>query len=1064
MTDPSPYKIPNEDGEAAPAPRRRRSRLFVIMLVFLAALIVVAGLLYLNRRTAAREVLVGWLEQRGIQADVEVETVDLNRFVAKVRIGPADDPDFAVERVEVDYAVAGPWSARGAGVTPSRIRLIRPVLKATWAEGQLSLGSLDPLVEEFRARPPSPDSTAPEVLVETGRLRLFTEYGPYPVLADARLVDGKLRRLDARAPAASLKSGRIEARGLGWRLSADAEDGRRLTVALTADARRAGAGATRVQGARLTLNGDLPYPDEEVFETGGVVNLLSELTADRLDVGASRGADLTVSHTLDGTVQGWINAYHLTGDSRLSVRASRLDGPAATGRDLFLLVQDARTQISRARRQETQWSVSGAARIGASRLSTSGVTASGLTAATPALDAGGRGSAFEVRAPLDLSASRVDWNDVRLEGLRSRAALDISHAGATNVTVAGSASSSRAAWPLFGPPRPDDLPELAEMKRALSAFALDLPGFRLTTGSPGTRLSLTQSATARPVNGGVLTVTADARPLYAAEPGRLGGGSLRLTSTRGRGLPALDMTVPDWRLTSSGFEARLTGRAGLDFGLARQIELTTVGTLASAAGRLTYTAQDCTPLTVARLELEENSVTDISGRLCPTDAPLVLVEGGRWTARGRFEGVAAEAPFLQMRFADAQGPLRVDGGPAGLSLTAGVESASVTDAADPTRFRPLSAAGRAGLRNEVWSGEFVLSRGDFALGQVVLTHDGRAQTGGVTIDTGLLTFAEGGLQPNLLSPLVEDYVQNPVTGSARFQGRFDWSAASEVGTSSGRLTIPSLDFVSPAGPVEGLSGDIAFNSLAPLQAAPGQRLTVRSLDAFADLSDLELVFGLDTAALLVDGAAVRVGGGWARLEPLSIPLDPKAATTGVLVLENVQIGDLISGAGFAEQVRMDAMVSGRLPFTWDSANGVRVSGGQLTATRPGRLSIQREALSDLEAGGGGEDVAPNTVQDLAYQAMENLAFDLLTADVNSLDGGRLNLLFHIKGRHDPPQRQELRLSLRELITRDFLKRELPLPSDTGIDLTLDTTLNVNQLISDLIAYQRARAGEPEPTP
>ena len=57
-------------------------------------------------------------------------------------------------------------------------------------------------------------------------------------------------------------------------------------------------------------------------------------------------------------------------------------------------------------------------------------------------------------------------------------------------------------------------------------------------------------------------------------------------------------------------------------------------------------------------------------------------------------------------------------------------------------------------------------------------------------------------------------------------------------------------------------------------------------------------------------------------------------------------------------------------------------------------------------------------------------------------------------------------SLAELISREFLNRKLPLPSNTQIDLTLDTTLNANQLISDLLAVNRARQGqqEPEPTP
>ena len=99
------------------------------------------------------------------------------------------------------------------------------------------------------------------------------------------------------------------------------------------------------------------------------------------------------------------------------------------------------------------------------------------------------------------------------------------------------------------------------------------------------------------------------------------------------------------------------------------------------------------------------------------------------------------------------------------------------------------------------------------------------------------------------------------------------------------------------------------------------------------------------------------------------------------------------------------------------------------------------------------------MEDLAYQAMENLAFDTLTADVDSQDGGRLGVRFHMVGRHDPPQRQELRLTLSELISRQFLNRTLPLPSGTGIDLTLDTTLNANQLVGDLLSINRARAGD-----
>jgi len=118
-------------------------------MIGLLLLIVLATALYLNRRAAARELLVGWLDRKGIDADVEVEHLEIDGFVGKITIGDPRNPDFKVERVEVDYALGMPWSKTGLGVTPSRIRMVRPLARASWKGGKLSLGSLDPLVAAF---------------------------------------------------------------------------------------------------------------------------------------------------------------------------------------------------------------------------------------------------------------------------------------------------------------------------------------------------------------------------------------------------------------------------------------------------------------------------------------------------------------------------------------------------------------------------------------------------------------------------------------------------------------------------------------------------------------------------------------------------------------------------------------------------------------------------------------------------------------------------------------------------------------------------------------------------
>ncbi|MGV8928548.1 MAG: intermembrane phospholipid transport protein YdbH family protein [Brevundimonas sp.] len=1050
--DPAPVRPPQP-----PARGRRAGR---IAGVVIGVLLVLMALLYLNRRAATRQVLIGWLQQQGIDADLQVDRVGLDGIVASVRIGDPDNPDVTVERAEVDFVIGAPWSKAGLGLTPSRIRLVRPVVRASVRGGKFTLGSLDPLVDRFVGQPPRPDSRGPLVLIERARVRLDTDYGPANILGDARIDDGKLMRLAARLPATAFKSGEIEARGLAATVDLATTDDRVALRVVVAAERAALTGSTG-EAIHLTLTGNLPYPDLKTRRGDGRARLDARLTGTRLSGGgvSAREADLRL--TFDGQTTGWIEAFRIEGVSNADLRAARIDGPNLTAATTRLRWSGARSTLARDDRR-LSWSVDGGVGVTAARVSAAGLDGAGLSLTSRRLTVGGRGAAVEAEGPVALSADRLVWNDLTLTGARGAAALDLVADGGLRIRADGSLTAARGAWPLFGTTARDDLPELAEMKRALSSFAVDVPAFALTTGHSGTRLILRRAATLRPANGGVLTLSPVATPIFAAPRGQSGGGALTLTATRGLGLPEAAFAVPAWRLTPSGFTATLDGRARLDFGLARGITLQTGGELASADGRLTYVATRCIPLTVERLELDESDVTGIAGDICPVARPLVSVVDGGWRADGALRGLSASVPFLALNFREASGGFTATGGTRSLTLDTRIERATVSDATTPLRFNPLEAAGSARLADENWTGTFDLARNGAGLGRLTLAHDGRAGTGGLTIDAPSIAFVEGGLQPADLSPMAA-FVGSPATGTVAFQGRVDWATDAE-GTSSGRLTIPGLDFVSPVGPVTGLRGTVDFINLAPLTAAPGQRLTADQLESIAPLTDIELTFGLDKAAVTIEGGDLVVGGGRIRVEPFAVPLDPEQAISGVIVLENVQLGELIAGSGFGDKVNLDAVVSGRLPFTSDRVNGVRISGGTLAAIQPGRLSIAREALSGLEAGGGGEAVPPGTVQDLAYQAMENLAFDILSAEVNSLDQGRIGVLFRIRGRHDPPQRQELRIPIAEFISREFLNRPLPLPSGTGIDLTLDTTLNLNQLVGDLLELNRARDGRPSADP
>ena len=1034
-------------------------RLWLVLLGILVVAVVLSSALYLNRRAAAREVLVGWLDRRGIEADVDVQRLELDGFVGRIRIGDPRDPDVVVERVEVDYAIGMPWSKTGIGVTPSRIRLVRPVMRASWKAGKLSLGSLDPLIKEFTGGPPRPDSRAPLIIVEAGRGRLDTEYGPVQALVDARVDDGKLMRLKGQATAQALKSGDTEARDLRADIDLTTTGDR---VKLLIDAGAAGFKTQALNGetAHLLLSGDLPYPDMKTRRGDGRAVIDAALTGAVLGNAETRARDAALTARFDGAVSGWIESFRAEGTTALGLKSARVDGP-----DLQIIGADAVANGGRlvlSRDKDFRWSLATPVSLNAASGRAGEARAQALRIQSSNLTMGGRNDTFELTGAAATTAGAIGFGDLSLKRARSALNLDVVYDGATRISAEGSVASDDGAWPLFGPETAGEIVELKAMKRALGAFAFNAPALRFSTGTGGTDVVLSRPATLTPRNGGVLTIAQAGQAVYQAEPGRVGGGALQINATRGEGLPELAVAVPEWRLTDAGFEAHLNGRAKLDFDLARGIDARTNGVLAMTNGRLTYVAQDCVALTVERLAMEENDVHQVAGTLCPGAEPLLSSKDGVWRVAADVHDFEAQAPFLAMRFSGIGGKLAVDGASSGVGLTADVAEGRVSDTTDPQRFTPLAASGQVRLADERWSGGFDLKgtgpAASASLGRLTLAHDGGVGAGGIQISAPSIVFAEHGLQPDMLSSLVEEFIKSPVVGAVGFAGRFDWTKDGEP-TSSGRLTVPGLDFTSPAGAVKGLKGDIVLTSLTPLITAPDQQLTIDEMEIGTDVTALDLKFDLDAEGLNVAGGTVNAAGGTIALEPFVVPLDLEKGFNGVIVLDRVQLGDVVADTGFDDKVLLDAVVSGRLPFTYDPKNGLKIVAGSLGAVQPGRLSIKREVLTDVSAGGAGEDVPPNMVEDLAYQAMENLSFDLLTADVNSMDGGRVAVLFHIRGDHSPPQRQELRLTVAELISRKFLQRKLPLPSGTKIDLTLDTTLNANQLISDLLAVNRARNGQ-----
>lgn len=1007
-----------------PAKGRTKPRYAVwSVAVILVAATAGSVLAYNARRELARDALAGWLQDRGIESELEFKTLDFGSVDARLRIGPRNDPDVTAELAEVRYGVTGFWNRQPFGVRVSSIRLIRPVVKASYRGGKFSLGSLDPLLEEFSKRPPQPDRGQPNILMEGGRLALDTDYGRMSARADVRLENGRLILLTAQVTPAELK-GKGFAASVGAAEARAATTGRRIDILVHAPLKTLTAGGVTARDVDLRFDAQGPYPDLKRQRGDGPIFARLVARADAVEQGQARLANPKLNAQFDGTSAGWLETLVLAGDATATLTADNLAAGDARARSLNL----------RANATDFKWGRKGGDVIAANLWTETTV----LSAKVADADLGK--TTLVLAGPVGLTRGETSF------ALNGRAA-------------------GQGGWTGLGAQAAADPVETAALKKAVRAFSFDAPDFDVALSKGAITAALGKAIRIRTNSGGdAMLSPVGARPLFAN-----GSGAFEVL-VRDGGLPSVDLVVDRYRTTPDAIVAAVDLEAAGSFGPLVDAKLATAGEARLAGGALSFAASRCTPFSLGRMEMGENDAEKISGELCPSAAPLATVSAAGWRIRGRTAKIAATVPFLEASVTNVAGVVDIGGQGARLLVDADIRAADVQDTAAERRFYPVKASGRARLAaDQVWRADFaVTDPAGRRLGTAQLLHNPSGR-GGIDFTTGDLMFADGGLQPADLSPMAAA-VGSPVDGAVSFVGRMGWTPT--TADSSGVLDVRRLGFRSPAGPVTGLSGQVQLTSLVPLVVAPGQVLKAETIATAVPLTDAVITFGLADETLRVEGAKFAAGGGTLTLEPFAIPLAPGAPWTGVLDIDGVQVTDFVEASPFGDRVDMDAKLTGKVPFQV-TPEGVRVAKGRLYAIQPGRLSIRREALIDVASQGGAvttETPVPaappiaapadtNTFTEFAYQAMEYLAFDTLEADVNSQPDGRLGVLFHIKGQHSPPQRQQIRLSIIEVIRQTYLTKPLPLPSGTKVDLTLDTTLNLDDLLKDFAEYQSLRSSQ-----
>ena len=1043
------------------------------------AFIAVGFSAYAGRREISRELALAWLNDKGVEATLDLDDLDATGFAGAIRLGPKNAPVFSAERIEVAYDLASPWSSSGGtggkfALNTRAVRLVRPRVNARLDQNGLNFGVLQPLIDEALKSPAQPETPGPAILIEDARVLLRTPGGPARLTGDASLDDGKLLRFDGRLGPMRYATETLSFDTDGAVVQAR-KRGDRLTLDVQMALKALSAGQLDLTEAQGTLQADLTYPDLKTLSMVGPAEARLAIKARGAEVEAASLGGLEANLNVAGLLSGDFKRGGLTGKTTLHARGERLTAAGPGGgldsRDVvadldlsnLALTYDpagvrgsARTRLA----ANADRAVAGPAALSRTALE---VQSSSLTLVSDKTRA-------SISGPLSVAAGsgRAAAGGVVLSSLAADAKGRFS-VGTDGIALAldgradadGAMTGPDAARVTAALPNPAYAQAAA---RALSRFELSAPALKLGITGGQTILSLPRPLALTAPGGARATLGAPGGPLVTARDGAA-RGSLAV-ALGGGGLPDITLKAPNWRSDASGLASDVVVAGTLDVPPLAGLNGTLAGQARLAGGGLTLRLNRCTPLTAKAILMGEPPISDVAFTLCPVAQPLVRAADGLWRASARIQDGQALVNVAQARIEGAAADV-VGGGRGFDAAQVKVTGGRLVEAStEGKRFETVAMLGEVDLARGQWTGALNAATLDGRpVGTLTLRHDVAGGRGHADIDASKLAFHKGGLQPLGLTPLAA--IARDADGPAAFTGRFDW--AGETMTSQGRVSTTGLDFKSPLGQVHGLKGQIVFDSLAPLTAPRGQVLTIDSIDAIVPIQSVQARFGLDAEALRLETATFEASKGQVTVQPMDLPLDGKSTMKGVVDIAGLDLGQLVAGSSLADKVKVEASIDGRLPFEAGPA-GFRFVDGKVFATGPGRLSIAREALTGVQAGQGGvdpndpltvkKDAPVNAIQDFAYQAMENLRFETLEARVSSTDQGRLGVLFHIKGEHDPKVAEKAKVGLLELLNGSAFQRRIPLPAKTPVDLTLDTSLNFDELLA---AWQRGWQ-ESEPAP
>ena len=1042
-----------------------------------AAALGIAG--YAARKEIATEFVQGWLKGQGVPSRLHFDSLSLSHASGSFVLGDTKYPDVSAGHFDADFSFN---PIAGGGQPSARLKSARldgVFVHLSYKGGKLGFGTLDHLVHNLAQPSPVPGVPAKSIIINDATIVADSDYGTITGKGSAQLRDGRLSYLAIKLKPGALKGphgdgafggGDVLVQGA----SNSASQGGQLQVearinASSVDLHDAGgvveggpARQIHIQGATADVSGRVPYRDDGVFS--GPIDATVAVTAQALGAQGYTVKDADYHIHLDGRIK---DGAQYDGNADVALRSGRLTGQGIDVRQASVSAGGLNLHAAAGSLR-----ANGAATVDAGQVIHADATVRGarVQANRFALTADGAGSHIDFDGAVSAGEARAGDLDLSQARTQISGKLDSDGvSGAWALKVQGSATSAGSYGGLHalarGRAAGDDM---ARLDRGLSHFTARVPSFTLSAESQGgdpADIDLRLKAPAEATLDGGMTLdltTHGNQPLFASHAA--GGFDATL-----KGGPEVTLDVSGLTLAANGVIAG-------DYSLDGQFSTAPVtGAKVAAKGRFStaggFNATLAQPVAFAAQSADlGDTFTHLSGTISQTGDVFLHADASGWRVNGAYTGLALDAPNELLTLKDgtgAFGAFSIAGSDV-VGLKASLDGAALSDASpvDEERFHPLRLNGTLAQDARALTGRFIASTPKalvagkpMPLVAIDLDNDNAAQKGQLRLRTLGLTFVPGGLQPRDLSQMGTAIMAKQVSGALSFDGGFRWDH--KTTSSAGILKVDGLSFAGAIGTAEKLQGEIDFTSLSPLLSQPNQLLGIYRMQVGLPLSDLSMSLQFQGDRIAVEKATVNTPGGPVRLEPMSVAFDPKVPINGAAAFDGLDFGQVIAATGLSNSMTFEGKLSGRVPFSILGGH-ISFAGGWMKADGEGNISINRQALTGVAAGGsltgdGQANAAAlqpayNPFQDLAYQAMEHLHYEQLDAKINSQAGGVLDTTFHLKGRFLPPKAQKAQVSLMDYLNGTWTQKPLNLPSGTPVELYLDVPVNLDDILDSLAQF------------